>query len=150
MSLRPVILIIDDRPASLTQLVDAITRRFDADYATIGHTSARAALDELTRIVGAGEPVALVIADQWMPEMNGLELLAQVRAIAPEAQRALLVDWGDQDASQTILEGCAFGMIENYILKPWSPPEVHLYPVVGEFLSDWTRAYKPRLELVRV
>jgi thioredoxin reductase (NADPH) len=41
-------------------------------------------------------------------------------------------------------------MAENYILKPWSPPEVHLYPFIGEFLSDWTRAHGPRMELLKV
>jgi thioredoxin reductase (NADPH) len=150
MSVRPVILIIDDRAASLARLVDAINRRYSSDYRTIGHVSAHAALDELRRISAASEQVALVIANRWMQEMTGLELLAQVHAIAPQAQRAMLVGWGDRDASEMVLEGCAFGMLENYILTPWSPPEVHLYPVVGEFLSDWTRAYQPRLELVRV
>jgi len=48
------------------------------------------------------------------------------------------------------LQSCALKQLDNYILKPWSPPEVHLYPVIGEFLADWTRAHGPRLELVRV
>jgi len=42
------------------------------------------------------------------------------------------------------------GRLENYLHKPWSPPEVHLYPAVGEFLANWTRMHGPRMEIVRV
>jgi thioredoxin reductase (NADPH) len=71
-----------------------------------------------------GEELALVIADQWIPEMTGLELLGRVRALEPAAKRALLVAWGDRESSPNILSGCAFGELDNYLLKPWSPPEV--------------------------
>ena len=64
--------------------------------------------------------------------------------------RALLVAWGDRTASPAILQGCAFGDLDNYLYKPWSPAEVHLYPLVGEFLAEWTRAFRPGLELVKV
>ena len=147
---QPFIVIVDDRPHGLSALLGAITRRFGADYRTVGHLSARAALDDLARAKAAGEDVALVIADQWMPEMTGSELLQRAHELHPDAQRALLVGWGDKRASETILQSCALKQLDNYILKPWSPPEVHLYPVIGEFLADWTRAHGPRLELVRV
>src|SRR5690606_13378342 len=60
------------------------------------------------------------------------------------------VEWGDRSAAPTILEACAFGQIENYVSKPWSPPEVYLYPAISEFLSAWTRAHRPGMELVRL
>jgi thioredoxin reductase (NADPH) len=85
-----------------------------------------------------------------MPEMEGSELLGRVREISPSTKRSLLVEWGDRASAPTILEGCAFGRLDNYLYKPWAPAEVHLYPAVTEFLSEWTRAYGPRLELVRV
>jgi len=147
---RPWILIVDDRPRGLSALLDAISRRYGGDYYTVGHLSARAALEDLERARAAGEEVALVIADQWMPEMTGNELLLRAHTIHPEAQRALLVAWGDKRSANTILEGCALGYLDNYILKPWSPAEIHLYPVVGEFLADWTRTHGPRLELLRL
>ncbi len=150
MSIRPAILVIDKHKGALEQLVAALVQRYGGDYRPIGHASANTALDELARLAAADEPIALVIADQWLPEMTGLELLSRVHAIAPGAQRAMLVGWADREASKQILEGCAFGMLENYILRPWSPPEIHLYPVVGEFLSDWWRQHQPRMELVRV
>ncbi|HSL17067.1 MAG TPA: FAD-dependent oxidoreductase [Methylomirabilota bacterium] len=147
---RPIIVIVDDRLASLTAMMNAISRRFGADYGVISHVSPREALDDLVRIRDDGEAVALLIADQWMPEMTGRAFLEEAHVMHPRAQRALLVGWGDRRANTAILEGCAYGQIENYILKPWSPPEVHLYPVVSEFLADWTRQNGPRMELVRV
>ncbi len=148
--MKPVILVVDDDRESLASLVDALTRRFGADYRVAFNESARAALEDLERIRAQGESVALIIADQWMPEIEGIELLGRAHEIHPAAQRALLVDWGDRSAAPMILEGCAFGQLENYLRKPWFPPEVHLYPAIGEFLADWTRAHGPRLELVRV
>lgn len=150
MTPRPLIMLVDDRPHGLYALRDAIDRRFGADYRTIAHVSVRAAIEELTRAKRDGEDVALVIADQWMPEMQGRELLRHVQALHPDARRALLVGWGDTRAADTILQGCAAKDLDNYILKPWSPEEVHLYPAVGEFLAEWARRHGPRLELVRV
>jgi len=147
---RPVILVVDDTPTDLAALLDALARRYGGDYRVVSHLSPKAALDDLRRIQADGEAVALVIADQWMPEMNGIELLSRAHQIHPTAQRALLVHWGDQTATPTILQGCAFGQIENYLHKPWAPAEIYLYPLVGEFLAEWTRAHGPTMELVRV
>ena len=127
---RPVILLVDDEAEALDALAEAMRRRFDRDYRIVAEVSAHAALQELTRLHAVGEPVALVVADQWMPELPGVELLSRVHDIDPDAMRALLVAWGDRDAGPTVLEGCAFGQLDNYILKPWIPAEVHLYPLV--------------------
>ena len=147
---RPLIVIVDDRPRGLSALLDAVMRRYGADYRAIGHLSAHAVLDDLARAKREGEEVALVIADQWMPEMTGRELLRRVHELFPDAQRALLVGWGEKRSADIILQGCALKELDNYVLKPWSPPEIHLYPVIGEFLAEWARTHGPRLELVRV
>jgi len=143
-------MVVDDEPASLAALLDALARRFGADYRVVSHLSAQTALEELARIKEEGEQAALVIADQWMPLMTGLDLLVRAAAIHPTARRALLVAWGDRKAAPTILQGCAFDRLDNYLYKPWSPAEVHLYPAVGEFLAEWTRAHGPRMEIARV
>jgi thioredoxin reductase (NADPH) len=131
MADRPLIVIVDDRPHGLGALRDALERRYAADYQILANTSAVRALDDLAIAKVRGDEVALVIADQWMPEMTGKELLERAHALHPGAQRALLVGWGDTRANETILQGCARGQLDNFILKPWSPPEVHLYPAIG-------------------
>ena len=147
---RPVIVIVDDETSVVAQLLDAITRRFGADYRVVPHLSARSALEDIARMKSEGEELALVIADQWMPEMTGTELLGRAHELDRTAKRALLVEWGDRSSAPAILEGCAFGQLDNYLLKPWSPAEVYLYPDVSEFLAEWTAAYRPRMEIVRV
>lgn len=147
---RPVILAIDDEPEALAAMMDALMRRFGADYRVVAHFSALAALKDMEKMRDEGEQIALIIADQWMPEMDGLQVLAKAHPIHPHAQRALLVTWGDRTGSKQILEGCAFGMLENYLLKPWAPAEIHLYPHVSEYLAEWTRAHGPKMEIVRV
>jgi thioredoxin reductase (NADPH) len=144
---RPLILIVDDRPHGMAALRDAIERRYATDYRVVAETSANAALANLAQETG---DVALIIADQWMPEMTGKELLERAHAMHPGAQRALLVGWGDTRANESILQGCARGQLDNYVLKPWAPPEVHLYPLIGEFLAEWTRQHRPRLELIKL
>jgi thioredoxin reductase (NADPH) len=147
---KPVILIVDDEPGPLAALRDALVRRFGGDYRIAAHTSAKASLAELAAIKEGGGDTALVVADQWMSEMTGVEVLERAHAIDHATRRALLVGWGDRSASVSILEGCAFGKLDNYIVKPWKPAEVHLYPVISEFLAEWAREFGPQLELVRV
>ena len=147
---RPAIVIVDDEPRALTAMLDALTRRFGADYRVAPHLSPGEALESLETMRKAGEEVALIIADQWMKGQNGSEFLARARLLAPAAKRALLVAWGDRSASATILRGCALGELDNYLYKPWAPAEVHLYPLVSEFLSEWTQVHRPAMELVRV
>jgi thioredoxin reductase (NADPH) len=141
---------VDDEPAALAAMLDALTRRFGADYRIVPHLSAPAALDAVSKIKKDGEEIALVIADQWMPEMTGNELLGRVHSIEPMAKRALLVAWGDHAASPTILQACALGELDNYLYKPWTPAEVHLYPLVSEFLAEWTRVHRPAMELIHI
>ena len=147
---RPLIIVVDDESDALAAMLDALTRRFGGDYQVVSYLSARAALDMVIKSKQENEEIALVIADQRMPDMPGREFLGRVRSIVPSAKRALMVDWGDRDASPTILQACALGELDNYLYKPWIPAEIHLYPYISEFLAEWTRIHRPGLELIRV
>jgi len=150
MAERPVIVVVDDEPAALAAILDALTRRFGGDYRIAPHLAALTALDAISKMKEDGDEIALVIADQWMPEITGNEFLGRVRSIEPTAKRALLVAWGDHAASPTILQACALGQLDNYLYKPWTPAEVHLYPLVSEFLAEWTRIHRPGMELIHI
>ncbi len=150
MQMRPVILVVDDDPQALTALLDALVRRFGGDYQVVSHLSGAAALEDMSRIRKEDGHVALVIAKLRLADMPGINVLGHAHEIDPAAQRALLVEWGDRNAAPTILQGCAFGQLDNYLHTPWFPPEVYLYPTVSEFLAEWTRGHGPHMELVRV
>jgi thioredoxin reductase (NADPH) len=69
----------------------ALQRRFGADYGILTDRSPISALGRLEQARDRGDAVALVVADQWTPEMTGIECLARVRNLCPQASRCLLL-----------------------------------------------------------
>jgi thioredoxin reductase (NADPH) len=140
---RPVLLAVEDELDSLRLIRAELDRRYGADYRVVCARSATAALDLLTSLREEGEPVAIVLADQWMPEMTGGELLARTRALHPHAKRGMLVDWGawgDRKTARAILEAMALGNIDYYVLKPNRARDEYFHRTIGEFLHEWARA----------
>jgi len=141
-----VLLAVDDSADSLRVIRDELERRYGDDYMVLCAGSAREALDELERVAGAGHPVALVLADQWMPDATGSELLSTVRHEHPGAKRGLLIEfgtWGDRPTADAVLKAMAIGDIDYYVLKPWNTPDELFHRTVTEFLHEWFRAEGP-------
>jgi thioredoxin reductase (NADPH) len=148
---QPVILVVDDDMASLTITEQELRKRYGRDYRVLARQSATAALDELRRLREAGQPVALILADQNMPEMQGRDFLGEARSIDPVAKRVMLVSWGDRDAPEAILTGCAVGQIEFFVTKPWhTAPDERFHREIAGFLYEWSRLQRPIYEAVRV
>ena len=80
------------------------------------------------------EPVALMVADQRMPQMTGVEFLERALEVAPDAKRVLLTAYADTQAAIDAINKVA---LDHYLLKPWDPPEEQLYPVLDDLLADW-------------
>ncbi|GAB3593995.1 FAD-dependent oxidoreductase [Angustibacter peucedani] len=144
---RATILTVDDDPEVSAAVARDLRSRYGADYRVAQATSAAQALDVLAALALRDEPVALVAADQRMPEMTGVELLARSRTHAPDAKLLLLTAYADTGvAIQAINE---IGL-DHYLLKPWDPPEERLYPVVDDLLEDWRRNHPDHTSDVRV
>jgi thioredoxin reductase (NADPH) len=142
----PALLAVDDNEEDLAVIRDELERRYGEDYQVFCARSASEALAELGRVREAGHPVALVLADQWMPETTGSELLARVRREHPEAKRGLLIEfgnWGHRPTADAILKAMALGDIDYYVLKPWNTPDELFHRTVTEFLHEWFRAERP-------
>ena len=151
MSVQPVILVVDDDMTSLTITEQELRKRYGRDYRVLARQSAAAALDELRRLKIDGQPVALILADQTMPEMSGADFLGEARVIDPVAKRVMLVSWGDRSAPQAILTGCAVGQIEFFITKPWhTATDERFHSEVAGFLYEWARLQRPVYEAVRI
>jgi thioredoxin reductase (NADPH) len=149
----PVFLVVDEDPSAVDTLVSDLERRFAADYRVVGESSPSAALDRLSALHEAGEQVALIISRESMQAMRGSELLARSRSTHPDAQRILLVDYGDHQVQQmndVIAQGMAAGTVDHYLTRPWQPRQHLLYPVVGEALVAWTRRHSPGFQLIRI
>ena len=151
MSTQPVILVVDDDITSLTITEQEMRKRYGRDYRVLARQSATAALDELRGLKAAGQPVALILADQVMPEMPGADFLGEARLIDPVAKRVMLVSWGDRSSPKAILDGCAVGQIEFFITKPWhTAPDERFHRDVAGFLYEWARLQRPVYEAVRL
>src|SRR5690606_10241530 len=109
--------------------------------------SGQAALDTLKQLSVRGEPVALLLVDQRMPGMTGVELLEQAGELFPDAKRSLLTAYADTDAA---IRAINRARIDYYLMKPWDPPEEHLYPVLDDLLDDWQASFRPPFEGIRV
>lgn len=138
----PVLLAVDDDEHALARLRGELDRRYSGDYRVECRRSATDALADLEAMRAAGDDVALVLADQWMPDTTGQELLARVRDLHPLAKRALLIEWGswgDQPTAEAVLEAMALGHIDYYVPKPWRSPDESFHRTVSEFLHEWSR-----------
>ena len=91
----------------------------------------------LAKLALRDQPVALIVADQRMPQMTGIEMLEQARTHAPGAKYLLLTAYADTDVAIQAINDIG---LDYYLLKPWDPPEEQLYPVIDDLLADWRQA----------
>ena len=82
-----------------------------------------------------------------MPQMSGVELLERSMDIFPEAKRVLLTAYADTEAA---IRSINKARIDYYLMKPWDPPEEHLFPILDDLLDDWWASFKPPYEGIRV
>jgi thioredoxin reductase (NADPH) len=136
----PIIFSIDDDPQVLQAIQHDLRRQYRKKYRILTTSSAREALDSLPELKKKGEQVALFLSDQRMPDMTGVEFLAQARQVFPNAKRALLTAYSDIDAAVRAINEV---QLDYYIAKPWDPPEEKLYPVLDDLLDDWQSDYRP-------
>lgn len=137
--LKPVIFTVDDDPEVLRAIERDLRSQYGSAYRVMRAESAASALETLKQLKLRNEPVALLVSDQKMPEVNGVEFLAQAMLIYPEAKKVLLTAYADTDAAIKAINKIK---IDYYFLKPWDPPQDNLYPVVSDLLEDW-EAHNP-------
>ena len=144
---RPVILTVDDDPAVLGAVRRDLRSRYAENWRVLAAGSGEEALEALRELRLREDPVALLIVDQRMPGMSGVELLAAASELHPDAKRALLTAYADTDAAIAAINEVH---ADHYLLKPWDPPEDRLYPVLDELLDEWLAGFRPPFEGVRV
>src|ERR1039458_4538985 len=94
---RPILLAVEDDVSGLEAVVQALRRQYGATYRVMRAASGPAALDTLAQLKSRDEPVALLISDQRMPGMSGVEMLERARTIYPDARRILLTAYADTE-----------------------------------------------------
>jgi thioredoxin reductase (NADPH) len=144
---KPILLSVDDDTDVLRAIERDLRSQYGADYRVIGSDSPERALDLLKQLKVRNDSVALLLADQRMPRMNGVEFLQEGMRIFPEAKRALLTAYADTNAAISAINEAN---INYFFMKPWDPPADHLYPQLDDLLDDWRASYRPAYEGIRV
>ena len=144
---RPILLSVDDDSDVLRAIERDLRSQYGAEYRVIGSDSPERALDLLKQLKVRNDSVALLLADQRMPRMNGVEFLQEGMRIFLEAKRALLTAYADTSAAISAINEAN---INYFFMKPWDPPADHLYPQLDDLLDDWRATYRPTFEGIRV
>ena len=131
---RPAIVVVDDEPAVLAALSRDLRRGMGERYRIVRAGGGAEALELLRELRRRGDQVALLVADQRMPGMTGVDYLVEARTIVPDARRVLLTAYADTEAAIASINQVA---LDYYLLKPWDPPEELLFPVVEDLLTTW-------------
>lgn len=144
---KPTILAVDEDSA-VREVVDRDLReRYSREYRIVHTHSAREAIEVLREMRRRSEPVALLIADQRMPEMSGVEFLQEAIQLHPQARKVLLTVYADTDSAVSAINKVG---IDYYLTKPWDPPQEFLYPIVDELLDEWRTSVELPFEGIRV
>jgi thioredoxin reductase (NADPH) len=144
---KPAIFAVDDDAAVLSAVARDLRREHGADYRILRADSGLAALEALRELRVKESPVALFVVDQRMPGMTGVEFLREAILLYPDARRVLLTAYADTEAAIRAINEVR---LDYYLMKPWDPPEEHLYPVLTDLLDSWRARFQPPFEGVRL
>jgi len=144
---KPILLSVDDDSDVLRAIERDLRSKYGAEYRVIGSDSPEQAMALLRQLKVRNDNVALLLADQRMPHMDGVAFLQEGMRIFPEAKRALLTAYADTNAAISAIN---HANINYFFMKPWDPPSEHLYPQLDDLLDDWQASYRPAFEGIRV
>src|SRR5277367_118991 len=144
---KPALFTVDDDAEVLRAIERDLRSRYSKDYRVLRADSGSAALEMLTQLKTRNDPVALLLVDQRMPNMNGVTFLTEAIKVFPDARRVMLTAYADTDAA---IKAINEARIQHYLLKPWDPPDQNLYPVLDDLLEDWQADYRPPFQGLRV
>ena len=145
--MRPVLLTVDDNPQVVRVVERDLKQQYGKRYTVLKAESGQEALKLVKKLKLQNGLLALLLADQRMPDMSGVSLIEDVIDIFPEAKRVLLTAYADTDAA---IRSINKAKIDYYLMKPWDPPEVHMYPILDDLLDDWWASAKPPFEGIRI
>ena len=141
----PTLVVVDEDSRALSDVERELRDRYARHYSVIAMPSSDEALARLRDLAAAGEPVALVLAGQWLSGMTGSELLDEARHLHPHAKRGLLIPWGgwgDRPTGEAIFDSIAHGRIDHYVLRPEEPPNELFHHAISVMLLEWAEAQR--------
>lgn len=144
---KPIILTVDDEEQVRNAVERDLKRHFRSDYRIIKANSGTEALETALRLKQRNDAIALFLVDQRMPGMSGTEFLAEAREVYPEARKVLLTAYADTEAA---IEAINTVGLDHYLMKPWTPAEENLYPILDDLIGDWQASATAPYDGIRV
>ena len=145
--MRPVLLTVDDDPNVLRAVERDLRQQYGSRLHILKSNSGQKALELVKQLKLRNESLALLLVDQRMPQMSGVVFLEEAMNIFPSAKRVLLTAYADTEAA---IRSINKAKIDYYLMKPWDPPQEHLYPILDDLLDDWWASFKHPFEGIRV
>lgn len=115
-------------------LTTAVANHTGDDYRLVTTASGAEALRQIQQHYDSQEPIALILADQQMPELNGITFLRKSQKLYPQAKKLLVSDFAD---SETAIRSINEVGIDRYLVRPLTPLETTFYPVLNDLLTGW-------------
>jgi thioredoxin reductase (NADPH) len=143
----PIILTVDDDIQVCNAIERDLRKHYRQDYRIMKATSGAVALETVQRLKQRNDQMALFLVDQRMPGMEGVAFLAEAMKLYPDARKVLLTAYADTQAAIAAINTIG---LDHYLMKPWSPPEQNLYPVLDDLLSDWLATAEVPFDGIRV
>ena len=109
------VLYVDDEEINLINFREALCDKFEIFTALSG--------EEALAVLAQKKEIALVVSDQRMPGMKGVNLLTRVRELTPYAERIIITGYTDP---QDIIAAINEGHVYRYILKPWTEEDLQV------------------------
>lgn len=144
---RPAILLVDSDAAALGALEQAAAEHFGDRFYVVAATTPADALSAMIGLLSAGGRVALVVADQRLAGMSGVELLRQTKRLAPGARCALATE---MDRAGAAFAASDLSALDYFLVKPWDPPQEKLFPVLDRLLAEWRADTRPDSGQIRL
>lgn len=131
---KPIILTIDDEIEVRNAVERDLKRHYGKNFRIIKASSGVEGMETLRRLKQRNDAVALFLVDQRMPGMSGTEFLAEARTLYPQARKVLLTAYADTEAAISAINSVG---LDHYLMKPWTPAEENLFPILDDLISDW-------------
>ncbi|MCH8013102.1 MAG: FAD-dependent oxidoreductase [Candidatus Marinimicrobia bacterium] len=143
----PIILTVDDEIEVSHAIERDLRQHYHNDYRITTANSGSQAIEIVQQLKQRNDQIALFLVDQRMPGMEGTEFLAEAMKLYPDARKVLLTAYADTQAAITAINTIG---LDYYVMKPWSPPEQNLYPILDDLLSDWLATTQIPYDGIRV
>ena len=144
---RPYILLVDDDNEVRRALRLDMQQHYGLQYRIVEASSGAEALEALQDLRNRDRPVALILSDQRMPDLDGVGFLGQAKKLFPDSRRLLLTAYADTEAARRAINEA---QVHYYLSKPWEPAEDKLFPVLDDQLEEWHATTKGNYAEIKV